>query len=107
MHRGHPRRNQRQQNKQCHTHSRNGPAPQAVPAARTRTHRRPHPPTQPGINRTVVVCRTRLVDRASCSANHFLQMSNTVTRFRQIVIPLLLLLIILLLLRVITKALKR
>ncbi|RNC31784.1 hypothetical protein TcCL_Unassigned05679 [Trypanosoma cruzi] len=84
MHRGHPRRrrNQRQQNKQRHTHSRNGPAPHAVPAARTRTHRRPHPPTQPGINRAVVVCRTRLVDRASCSANHFLQMPNTVTRFR-------------------------
>ncbi|KAF5217558.1 hypothetical protein ECC02_009560 [Trypanosoma cruzi] len=59
MHRGHPRRqrHQRQHQKQHrHTHSRSGPAPHAVPAVRTRAYRRPHPPTQTGINRAVVVC---------------------------------------------------
>ncbi|ESS61924.1 hypothetical protein TCDM_10453 [Trypanosoma cruzi Dm28c] len=103
MRRGHPRRNQRQQNKQRHTHSRNGPAPHTVPAARKRVHRRPHPPTQTSINRAVVVCRDRPVDHNSCLANLFLQMANPVTRFRQIVIPILLILI----LQVIPNTLKR
>ncbi|KAF5218563.1 hypothetical protein ECC02_008481 [Trypanosoma cruzi] len=95
MHRGHTRRqrHQRQRHKQRHTHSRNGPAPHTVPAARTRTHRRPHPPTQTSINRAVVVCRTRLVDRNSCLQNPFLQMANPDKQFRQIDIPLLLILL--------------
>ncbi|KAF5225894.1 hypothetical protein ECC02_000823 [Trypanosoma cruzi] len=84
MRREHPRRrrNQRQRHKQRRTHSRNGPAPHTVPAARTRTHRRPHPPTQTGTNKAVVVCRTRPVDRNSYLANPFLQMANPVTHFR-------------------------
>ncbi|EAX80302.1 hypothetical protein TVAG_397990, partial [Trichomonas vaginalis G3] len=84
MHRGHPRRssNQRQHNEQRRTHSRNGPAPHTVPAARTRTLRRPHPPTQTGTSRTLVVCCTRTVDRNSCPANPFLQMANPATQFR-------------------------
>ncbi|KAF5217335.1 hypothetical protein ECC02_009811 [Trypanosoma cruzi] len=95
MHRGHPRRhrNQRQHNDQRRTHSRNGPAPHTVPAARTRTHKRPHPQTQTHINRAFVVCRTRPVERNSCPTNPFLQMANSDTQFRQIVIPLLLILI--------------
>ncbi|ESS61132.1 hypothetical protein TCDM_11292 [Trypanosoma cruzi Dm28c] len=93
MHSGHPRchrHNQCQHHKQRRTHSRNGPAPHAVPAARTRTHRRPHPPTHTHINRAFVVCRTRPVKRNSCPTNPFLQMANTVTQFRYIAIPLLL-----------------
>ncbi|ESS62541.1 hypothetical protein TCDM_09780 [Trypanosoma cruzi Dm28c] len=95
LHRGHPHSssNQRQHHKQRHTHSRNGPAPHAVPAARTRTHRRPHPPTHTSTNKTVVVCRTRPVERNSCFADPFLQMANPMTQFRQIVILLLLILI--------------
>ncbi|KAF5215797.1 hypothetical protein ECC02_011478 [Trypanosoma cruzi] len=95
MHRGHPRRhrNQRQHNDQRRTHSRNDPAPHTVPAARTRTHKRPHPQTQTHINRAFVVCRTRPVERNSCPTNPFLQMANSDTQFRQIVIPLLLILI--------------
>ncbi|KAF5215488.1 hypothetical protein ECC02_011828 [Trypanosoma cruzi] len=104
MHRGHPcRRNQHQHNEQRHTHSRNGPAPHTVPAARTRTHRRLHPPTQTRISRALVVCRTRPVDNNSCLANPFLQMANPVTRFRQIVIITLLILI----LQLIPNTLKR
>ncbi|ESS61435.1 hypothetical protein TCDM_10980 [Trypanosoma cruzi Dm28c] len=105
MHRGHPRRrrNQCQQNEQRRTHSRNGPAPHAVPAAPTRTHRRPHQPTQPGTNRADVVCRTRPVNHNYCPANPFLQMTNPMTRFRQIVNPLLLILI----LQLIPNSLKR
>ncbi|ESS55564.1 hypothetical protein TCDM_12959 [Trypanosoma cruzi Dm28c] len=89
MHRGHPRchRNQRQHNEQRHTHSRNGPAPQAVPAARRRTHRRPHPQTQTRISRAVVLRRSRPVDHSSCLINAFLQMANQETQFRQIAIP--------------------
>ncbi|KAF5221322.1 hypothetical protein ECC02_005564 [Trypanosoma cruzi] len=58
MRRGHPRRssNQRQRHKQRRTHSRNGLAPHTVPAARTRTHRRPHPPTHTSTNKAVVTC---------------------------------------------------
>ncbi|KAF5215454.1 hypothetical protein ECC02_011865 [Trypanosoma cruzi] len=84
MHRGHPRRrrNQHQRHKQRRTHSRNGHAQHAVPAARTRTHRRPHPPTQTGTNRAVVVCRTRPVKHSSSLANPFLQMANQETQFR-------------------------
>ncbi|ESS60904.1 hypothetical protein TCDM_11543 [Trypanosoma cruzi Dm28c] len=85
MHRGHPRRrrrNQHQQNEQRHTHSRNDPAPHTVPAARTRTHRTPHPPIQSGTNSAVAVCRTRTVDRNSCPANPFLLMANPDTQFR-------------------------
>ncbi|KAF5226275.1 hypothetical protein ECC02_000398 [Trypanosoma cruzi] len=84
MHRGHPRRrrHQRQRHKQRHTHSRNGTVPHTVPAARTRTHRRPHPPTQPGINRVVVVCRTRTVDRSTFLINPFLQMENPKAQIR-------------------------
>ncbi|KAF5218508.1 hypothetical protein ECC02_008554 [Trypanosoma cruzi] len=106
LHRGHPRRrrNQRQQNEQRHTHSRSGPAPHTVTAVRTRTHRRPHPQTQSGINRALVVCRTRPVDRNSCLANPFLQMENPETQFRQIVIQIIL---ILLILQVIPNTLKR
>ncbi|KAF5220813.1 hypothetical protein ECC02_006108 [Trypanosoma cruzi] len=105
MHSRHPcrRRNQRQHHKQRHTHSCNGHAQHTVPAARTRTHRRPHPPTQTLISRAVVVCRTRPVDHNSCLANPFLQMENPVAQFRQIVIPLLILLI----LQVIPNTLKR
>ncbi|ESS60392.1 hypothetical protein TCDM_12086 [Trypanosoma cruzi Dm28c] len=106
MHRGHPRRrsNQHQRHKQRQTHSRNGPAPHTVPAARTRTHRRPHPPTQTHINRAFVVCRTRPVKRNSCLANPFLQMTNPMTQFRQIVILLLLRILIL---QLIPNTLKR
>ncbi|KAF5217932.1 hypothetical protein ECC02_009173 [Trypanosoma cruzi] len=103
MHRGHPRRrNQRQHNEQRHTHSRNSPAPQAVPAARTRTLRRPHPPTQTGINKAFLIYRTRPVERNSCRANTLLKMANPVTQFRYFVIPLLLLI-----LQVIPNSLKR
>ncbi|KAF5216019.1 hypothetical protein ECC02_011244 [Trypanosoma cruzi] len=94
MHRGHPRsRNQRQHQKKRHTHSRNGPAPHTVPAARTHTLRRPHPQTQTGTNRTVVVCRTRPVHHNSCPTNPFLQMANTDTQFLYNAIPLILVLI--------------
>ncbi|KAF5222176.1 hypothetical protein ECC02_004690 [Trypanosoma cruzi] len=88
IHRRHPRRrrNQRQHNEQRRTHSRNGPAPHTVPAARTRTHRRPHSPTQTGTNGALVVCRSRPVNRNSSLANPFLQMANPVIRSRQIVI---------------------
>ncbi|ESS55776.1 hypothetical protein TCDM_12738 [Trypanosoma cruzi Dm28c] len=105
MHRGHPHRrcSQRQHQKQRHTHSRNGPTPHTVPAARTRTHRRPHPPTQTGTNRAVVVCRDRHVGHNSCLANPFLQVANPVTRFSQIVIPILLILT----LQLIPNTLKR
>ncbi|ESS61571.1 hypothetical protein TCDM_10836 [Trypanosoma cruzi Dm28c] len=105
MHRGHPHSssNQRQHHKQRRTHSRNGPAPHTVPAARKRTHRRPHPPTHTSINRAVVVCRDRPVDHNSCLSNLFLQMANPMTQFRQIVIPILLILI----LQVIPNTLKR
>ncbi|ESS62124.1 hypothetical protein TCDM_10247 [Trypanosoma cruzi Dm28c] len=103
MHSRHPRSNQRQHHKQRRTHSRNGPAPHAVPAARTRTRRRPHPPTHTSRNKAVVVCRSRPVDHSSCLANPFLQIANPVTQFCQIVILLLLILI----LRVIPNTLKR
>ncbi|KAF5226023.1 hypothetical protein ECC02_000955 [Trypanosoma cruzi] len=91
MHCGHPCRrcNQHQRHKQRRTHSRNGHALHTVPAARTRTHRRPHPPSQTGTNRAVVVCRTRPVNHNSCLADPFLQMANPVKRFHQIFIPLL------------------
>ncbi|KAF5223383.1 hypothetical protein ECC02_003402 [Trypanosoma cruzi] len=84
MHSSHPRRSskQHQHKEQRRTHSRNGPAPHTVPAARTRTHRRPHPPTQTGTSRAVVVCHTRPVDQSSRFANPFLQMANTETQFR-------------------------
>ncbi|KAF5216359.1 hypothetical protein ECC02_010880 [Trypanosoma cruzi] len=84
MHRGHPRRrrNQCQHHKQRRTHSRNGTAPQMVTAARTRAHRRQHPPTQTITNKAVVVCRTRPVDHSPCLANPFLQMANQETLFR-------------------------
>ncbi|KAF5215610.1 hypothetical protein ECC02_011683 [Trypanosoma cruzi] len=84
MHRGHPRRrrNQCQHHKQRRTHSRNGTAPQMVTAAWTRTHRKPHPPTQTITNKAVVVCRTRPVDHSPCLANPFLQMANQETLFR-------------------------
>ncbi|KAF5216156.1 hypothetical protein ECC02_011089 [Trypanosoma cruzi] len=85
MHRGHPRRrrrNQHQRHKQRHTHSRNGPAPHTVPAARTRTHRTPHPPIQSGTNRDFVLFRARPLDRNSYPANPFLQMANPETQFR-------------------------
>ncbi|KAF5223379.1 hypothetical protein ECC02_003398 [Trypanosoma cruzi] len=84
MHSSHPRRrrNQHQHNEQRRTRCRNGPAPHTVPAARTRTHRRPHPPTQTGTNRAVVVCHARPVDQSSRFANPFLQMANTETQFR-------------------------
>ncbi|ESS60860.1 hypothetical protein TCDM_11591 [Trypanosoma cruzi Dm28c] len=84
MHCGYPRSSSshRQHNEQRHTHSRNGPVPHTVPAARTRAHRRPHPQTQPGNKRAVVVCRTRPVDRNSSFQNPFLQMANPVTRLR-------------------------
>ncbi|ESS61452.1 hypothetical protein TCDM_10960 [Trypanosoma cruzi Dm28c] len=87
----HPRRssNQRQHQKQRRTHSRNGPAPHTLPAARTRTHRRPHPPTQTGTNRALVVCRSSRVDHSTFLINPFLLMANPVTRFRQIDIPVL------------------
>ncbi|ESS62719.1 hypothetical protein TCDM_09590 [Trypanosoma cruzi Dm28c] len=96
MHRGHPRRSSshRQHNEQRHTHSRNGPAPHTVPAARTRTHRTPHPPTHTGINRAVVVRRSRTVDHSSCLSNPFLNMANPDTQFRYFVILLLLILIL-------------
>ncbi|KAF5220412.1 hypothetical protein ECC02_006596 [Trypanosoma cruzi] len=73
MRRGHPRRrrNQHQHHKQRHTHGRNGPAPLAVPAAWTRIHRRPHPPTKTVTNRAVAVCSIRLVDHSSCLAKSF------------------------------------
>ncbi|ESS60342.1 hypothetical protein TCDM_12135 [Trypanosoma cruzi Dm28c] len=105
MHSRHPLRSSshRQHHKQRHTHSRNGPAPHTVPAARTRIHRRPHPPTHTSINRAVVVCRDRPVDHNSCLANLFLQIANPVKQFRYFVIPLLLNLI----LRVIPNTLKR
>ncbi|ESS61527.1 hypothetical protein TCDM_10881 [Trypanosoma cruzi Dm28c] len=105
MHRGHPRcsSNQRQHHKQRHTHSRNGPVPHTVPAARTRTHRRPHPQTQTGTNRAAVVCRTRPVNHNYCLANPFLQMTNPMTQFRYFVIPILLILI----LQLIPNSLKR
>ncbi|ESS55803.1 hypothetical protein TCDM_12707 [Trypanosoma cruzi Dm28c] len=80
MHRGHPRRHRNQH--QRHTHSRNGPAPHTVPAARSCTHRRLHPPTQTRISRAVALCRTRTVDHSSCPTNPFLQMANPVTRLR-------------------------
>ncbi|KAF5214770.1 hypothetical protein ECC02_012599 [Trypanosoma cruzi] len=84
MHCGHPRRrcNQHQHNKQHRTHGRNGPAPHTVPAARTRTYRRPHPPTQTRISRALVVCRTCPVNHPSCLSNPFLQMANSDTQFR-------------------------
>ncbi|ESS55691.1 hypothetical protein TCDM_12822 [Trypanosoma cruzi Dm28c] len=84
MHSRHPRChiNQHQRHKQRHTHSRNGPAPHAVPAARTCTHRRPHPPTHTSRNKAVVVCRTRPVDHSSCPANPFLKRANQETQFR-------------------------
>ncbi|KAF5214797.1 hypothetical protein ECC02_012568 [Trypanosoma cruzi] len=84
MHRGHPRRrrNQRHTHKQRHTHSRNGPAPHTVPAARTRTHRRPHPPTQTGTKRAVVACRTRPVDRNTFLINPFLKRENPKAQIR-------------------------
>ncbi|ESS62646.1 hypothetical protein TCDM_09669 [Trypanosoma cruzi Dm28c] len=102
---GHPRRrcNQRQHDEQRRTHSRNGPAPHTVPAARTRTHRRPHPQTQTDTNRAAVVCRTRPVNHNYCPTNPFLQMTNPMTQFRQIVNPLLLILI----LQLIPNSLKR
>ncbi|ESS60505.1 hypothetical protein TCDM_11964 [Trypanosoma cruzi Dm28c] len=106
MHRGHPRRhsNQRQHHKQRRTHSNNSPAPHTVTAARTRTRRRPHPPTHTSTNKTVVVCRTRPVERNSCLVNPFLQMENPETQLPQIVIPLLLLILIL---QAIPNTLKR
>ncbi|KAF5220252.1 hypothetical protein ECC02_006686 [Trypanosoma cruzi] len=87
MHSRHPRRrrNQRQQNEQRHTHSRNGPAPHTVPAARTRTHRRPHPPTHTGINKAFLVYRSRPVDRNSRLANPLStdgESSDTIPIFR-------------------------
>ncbi|ESS55782.1 hypothetical protein TCDM_12726 [Trypanosoma cruzi Dm28c] len=103
LHSRHPRSNKRQHKKQRRTHSRNGPAPHTLPAARTRTHRRPHPPTHTSRNKAVVVCRTRPVDHYSCLANPFLQMENPETKLPQIVIQLLLNLI----LQAIPKTLKR
>ncbi|KAF5217608.1 hypothetical protein ECC02_009532 [Trypanosoma cruzi] len=84
MHRGHPRRrrNQRQHNEQRRTRCRNGTAPHTVSATRTRTHRTPHPPNQSGINRAVVVCRTRTVDRSTFLINPFLQMENPKAQIR-------------------------
>ncbi|KAF5214989.1 hypothetical protein ECC02_012361 [Trypanosoma cruzi] len=84
MHRGHPRRrrNQRQHNDQRHTHSRNGTPPHTVPATRTHTHRTPHPPNQSGINRAVVLCRTRTVGRSTFLINPFLQMENPKAQIR-------------------------
>ncbi|ESS55493.1 hypothetical protein TCDM_13031 [Trypanosoma cruzi Dm28c] len=71
MHSRHPRRssNQHQRHKKRHTHSRNGPAPLAVPAARTCTHRRPHPPTHTSINKAFLFYRSRPVERNSYFAN--------------------------------------
>ncbi|ESS70429.1 hypothetical protein TCDM_00906 [Trypanosoma cruzi Dm28c] len=83
LHRGHPRRSSshRQQNKQRCTHSRNGPVPHTVPAARTRTHRRLHPPAQTSTNKAVVVCRTRPFDQSSRFANPFLLLANPEKQF--------------------------
>ncbi|ESS60641.1 hypothetical protein TCDM_11827 [Trypanosoma cruzi Dm28c] len=71
MHRGHPHRssNQNQHQKKRRTHSRNGPAPHTVPAARTCTHRRPHPPTHTSINKAFLIYRSRPVERNSYFAN--------------------------------------
>ncbi|KAF5223666.1 hypothetical protein ECC02_003120 [Trypanosoma cruzi] len=87
MHRGHPRRrrNQHQHHKQRQEHSRNGPVPLAVPAARTRTHSRPHPPTHTGINKAFLFYRSRPVDRNSCFANPLStdgESSDTIPIFR-------------------------